>query len=310
MNKLKIKNIELENNVILAPIAGYTDVGFRMLAKKYGAGLTYTEMVSVKALSYKNKKTEDLLITNEIESPCAVQLFGSEPEVFYEVIKSGVLDKFDLIDINMGCPAPKIFQNGEGSALMGNENLAQEIVRSCVRATDKPITVKFRSGIETVTAVNFAKKMQEAGASAITIHARTKEQGYSGKADLNVAKAVKQAVKIPVIVSGDCVDKVSYENILNFTKADGVMIARGALGRPEIFAEITGKTVKVNKLKDIKEHIKELLKYYPERYVVLNMRSHIAFYLKRYKIDAQTRVQLLKEESLEQLIKILEKVLK
>lgn len=310
MKKLCIKNVEIENNLFLAPMAGYTDVGFRGLAKKYGAGLTYTEMVSAKALVYKNKKTQDLLITHKTENPCAVQLFGNDPKSFSEAIKLKCLDKFDIIDINMGCPAPKIFSNGEGSALMDNVDLAQEIVRACVKATDRPITVKFRSGVNSVTAVDFAKKMEEAGASLITIHARTKEQGYSGKADLEVAKLVKQAVSIPVIVSGDCVDKQSYDNILNYTKADGVMIGRGALGRPEVFSEILGNNITVDKLEDIIYHITELKKHYGEKYVVLNMRSHIAFYLKKYKIPASERVRLLKVDNLKELIETLEKVLK
>lgn len=310
MKKLIIKNVELENNLVLAPIAGYTDVGFRSLAKKYGAGLTYTEMVSAKALVYGNKKTEDLLITHEMEKPCAVQLFGNDPQAFYDALKLPCLDKFDIIDINMGCPAPKIFSNGEGASLMGDMELAQAIVRACVKATDRPITVKFRSGIDNVVAVEFAKKMEEAGASLLTIHARTKEQGYSGKADLDVAKAVKDAVKVPVLVSGDCVDRESYEHILSYTKADGVMIARGALGKPEIFAEILNKDVKVNKLEDIIYHINELRKNYSDKYVVLNMRSHIAFYLKKYKVPAETRVKLLKVDNVEELINILKEVLK
>ena len=310
MKKIIIKNVIINNNVFLAPIAGYTDVGFRALAKKYGAGLTYTEMVSAKALVYGNEKTKDLLITHESESPCAVQLFGNDPESFYNAIKLSCLDKFDIIDINMGCPAPKIFSNGEGSALMGDMDKAQEIVKACIRATDRPITVKFRSGINSVVAVEFAKKMEDAGASLITIHARTKEQGYSGKADLDVAKAVKAAVKIPVIVSGDCVDKESFEKILAYTKADGVMIARGDLGKPEIFAEILDKNGSVNKFEDIVFHINELRKHYSDKYVVLNMRSHIAYYLKKVKVSPEIRVKLLKIESVEELLKTLEIVLK
>lgn len=310
MRKLKIKNIELDNNLLLAPIAGYSDVGLRFLAKKYGAGLTFTEMVSAKALCYKNKKTEDLLITTDVERPCAVQLFGSEPEVFYEAIKQPILDKFDIIDINMGCPAPKIYQNGEGSALLEDIQKAKEIVRACVRATDRPITVKFRSGIDdkNIVAVEFAKAMEEAGASAITIHGRTREQGYSGKADLNIAKAVKDAVKIPVIVSGDCVDKESYKNILDYTKADAVMIARGAIGKPEVFAEILDKKIKVNKLEDILTHIDLLLKYYSEKYVVLNMRTHIAFYIRKMKVSSEIRMELLKTESISRVKELLTQI--
>ena len=312
MKELVIKNVKLENNLLLAPIAGYSDVGLRCLAKKYGAGLTCTEMVSAKALTYGNKKTEDLLITFPEEKPCAVQLFGNEPEVFYEAIKLPCLDKFDIIDINMGCPAPKIYGNGEGSALMADVDKACEIVKACVRATDRPITVKFRSGIDesSINAVEFAKAMEKAGASAITIHARTKVQGYSGKADLNIAKAVKEAVKIPVIVSGDCVDKESYENILKQTNADGVMIARGALGRPEVFAEILNKKVEVDKLKDIMFHIDYLCKHYSERFVVLNMRTHIAFYLKKIKVVPEMRAKLLKEEDLSKVKEILCEIFK
>ena len=312
MKKLVIKNLQLENNLVLAPIAGYSDVGFRSLAKKYGAGLTYTEMVSAKALTYGNKKTEDLLITFPEEKPCAVQLFGNEPEVFYEAIKLPCLDKFDLIDINMGCPAPKIFGNGEGSALMADIDKASEIVKAAVRATDRPITVKFRSGIDeqNINAVEFAKAMEKAGASAITIHARTKTQGYSGNADLMIAKAVKEAVKIPVIVSGDCVDKESYENILKVTGADGVMIARGALGRPEVFAEILEKDVEVNKLEDILFHMDYLAKFYSEKFVVLNMRTHIAFYLKKMKVAPDIRAKLLKEESLDAVKLVLRDIFK
>lgn len=310
MKKLKIKDIVLENNLLLAPIAGYSDVGFRELAKRYGAGLTCTEMVSAKALTYGNKKTENLLITFEGEKPCAVQLFGSEPEVFCEAIKLPVLDKFDIIDINMGCPAPKIYGNGEGSALMQDIDKASKIVKACARATDRPITVKFRSGIDegSINAVEFAKAMERAGASAITIHARTKVQGYSGVADLKVAKAVKDAVSIPVIVSGDCVDKASYDRILKATGADGVMIARGALGRPEVFAEILERDVKIDKLEDIFFHMDKLSKYYSEKFVVLNMRTHIAFYLKRKKVAPEIRAKLLSEESLSKVKELLREI--
>jgi len=311
MKKLKIKNIEIENNLLLAPMAGYTDVGFRYLAKKYGVGLTCTEMISAKALTYNNQKTIDLLSTFEGESPCAVQLFGKEPQDFYDAIKLPVLDKFDIIDINMGCPAPKIFNNGEGCSLMADIERAEEIVKACISATERPITVKFRSGIDqnSITAVEFAKAMERAGASAITIHARTKEQGYSGKADLEIARKVKEAVNVPVIVSGDCVDLESYNVILDYTKADGVMIGRGALGSPEIFAQILGKEVEVNKLQDIKEHMQEFNKFFSEKYVVLNMRSHLAFYLKRAKVSVKTRLEILKANSINQILDILKSVL-
>ena len=312
MRKLKIGSVELENDLLLAPIAGYSDVGFRALAKKYGAGLTCTEMVSAKALMYGNEKTKDLLITFDGENPCSVQLFGSEPEVFEKVVKMPELEKFDIIDINMGCPAPKIYQNGDGSALLENIERAKEIVKACKRGTNKPITVKFRSGINenNIIAVEFAKAMEEAGADAITIHARTRSQGYSGKADLSIVKSVKESVTIPVIASGDCVDKESYENIIRETGVDGVMIARGALGRPEVFSEILNKRVSVNKLEDIYFHMNYLLNHYSERYVVLNMRTHISFYLKGMRVEPRIREMLLKEESIEKVKEMLEKIFK
>ena len=308
---MKIKNVNIDGNLFLAPMAGVTDFAFRSIAREYGASFSYTEMVSAKALVYDNKKTKDLLITLDNEKPVGAQLFGSEESAFKEALKLEELEKFDIIDINMGCPAPKIFNNNEGSALLNDIGRASDIVKACVKAISKPITVKFRSGIDSehIVAVEFARAMEKAGASAITIHARTKEQGYSGKADLEVAKAVKDAVKIPVIVSGDCVGYESYVDILNKTQADGVMIARGALGRPEIFKEIlTGKPVKVNKLEDIKEHVFELLKYYSERYVVLNMRSHIAYYLKGRRVALDTRLKLLKSESVDEILNILKSI--
>lgn len=310
MKKLKIGNVTLENNLVLAPIAGYSDVGFRFLAKKYGAGLTFTEMISAKALCFGNQKTKDLLATFDGEKPVGVQLFGSDPEDFAKAVKLPELEKFDIIDINMGCPAPKIYQNGDGSALLKDIEKAKAIVKSCKNNTSKPITVKFRSGIDenNIVAVSFAKAMEEAGADALTIHARTKEQGYAGKADLAVAKMVKDSVKIPVIVSGDCVDKVSYENIMKQTGADGVMIARGAFGKPEIFAEILGKNVMVNKLEDIKEHVGVFEKYFGEKFVLLNMRSHIAHYIKGQGASTEQKVALMKAESFDEVFEILNQI--
>lgn len=310
MKKLIIKNIKLDNDLVLAPMAGYTDVGFRKLAKKYGVGLTVTEMISAKALVFGNQKTIDLLSTFEGEKPSMVQLFGNDPESFKEAVQLDVIKKFDIIDINMGCPAVKIFKNNEGSALLNDIDRAVKIVEACVKYSGKPVTVKFRSGVDktNIVAVEFAKKMEEAGASALTIHARTKSQGYSGKADLDIAKAVKKAVKIPVIVSGDCVDKESYEHIKKYTGCDGVMIGRAALGNPEIFSEILDKESKVDKLNDIKEHINELLKNLSERFVVLTMRSHLAFYLKKAKVSVEDRILMNKLETIEDVVSLLEKI--
>ena len=281
---MKIKNVQTRSDIFLAPMAGVTDEGFRKLCVDYGAGLTYTEMVSAKALYKNSKKTLKLLRVAENEKPIAVQLFGHEPEVFYEVIKSGVLDKFDIIDINMGCPAPKIVKNGDGSVLLRNMDLAREIIEKCVSATDKPITVKFRMGYyeNQNVAVEFAKMCEEAGASAITIHGRTKEQMYSGKANYDVIKDVVSAVKIPVIGNGDVVDKSSYEQMLK-TGVAAVMVGRGALGNPELFSELLGKPKKVNKLQQIKEHYEILQQSIEEKYLVQLFKKHLLWYVAGFK---------------------------
>ena len=264
---LKIKNVELKSNLILAPMAGLSDVAFRNMCLKFGAGLVCTEMVSAKALSYKNKKTEDLLITLDDEVPKAVQIFGHEPEVMAEAVKNPLLAKFDIIDINMGCPAPKIVKNGDGSALLKNFDLAEQIISACVNATDKPITVKFRIGFDEGEniAVDFARMCEKAGAAAITVHGRTTKQGYSGIVNYEAIKQVKQAVNIPVFANGNCETREDYENILKITGADGIMIGRASLGSPEIFEEIlTGKKSNVNKFEQIKYHYETLMKFYPE----------------------------------------------
>ena len=297
MKSLFIKNVELKSNVALAPMAGFSDLAFRFACNKFGAGLTVTEMVSAKALSYKNKKTEELLLTLEGESPKAVQIFGHEPEIMAEACRNPLLDKFDIIDINMGCPAPKIITNQDGSALLKDIELARKIIEACVNATDKPITVKFRIGFydDQIVAVEFAKMCEEAGASAITVHGRTTKQGYSGAVDYDVIKQVKEAVKIPVFANGDCRSREDYEMILEKTKADGVMIGRAALGRPEIFEEIiSNKQVSVNKFEQIKWHYEKMLEFYSERYVVLYMRSHLAQYLKGEHKNSKALVEMLK----------------
>lgn len=305
-----IKNVELKSNLILAPMAGFSDVAFRNLCLKYGAGLVCTEMVSSKALSYKNKKTEDLLVTLDGESPKAVQIFGHEPEIMAEAVKNPLLQKFDIIDINMGCPAPKITKNGDGSSLLKNIELAREIIKACVAATDKPVTVKFRIGYDAGQdiAVQFAKMCEEAGASAITVHGRTTAQGYSGMPDYEAIKRVKEAVSIPVFANGNCTSREDYLNILNQTKADGVMIGRASLGKPEIFEEIlTGKEVEVNKLEQIKWHYETLLKFFPEKFVVLSMRSHLACYLKGRNKNTKALLELMKQTKYVDVMQILTK---
>lgn len=313
IKKIKLNNIEIENNLFLAPMAGYTDAGFRALAKKYGAGLTCTEMVSAKALSMGSVKTEELLVSVEEEKPIAVQLFGNDPNAFVRAIESGKLDKFDIIDINMGCPAPKIVGNHEGSYLLTQIDLAREIIRACVSATNKPVTVKFRSGFTeyNIVAVEFAKMCEEAGASLITLHPRTKPQGYAGHSDWELIKEVTKVVQIPVIASGDIRTREDAEYLIHECGASGVMIGRASLGRPEIFDEIlTGQKKSFSlelKLEQIKEHIEVLRRFHSERFVYMNMKKHILSYLKDFVGASSLREKICLCGSLEEMMSLIER---
>ena len=305
---MKIKNVETSSNIFLAPMAGVTDIGFRKICRDFGAGLTYTEMISVKGLYYDNKKTQTMLKLAENEKPSCVQLFGSDPDIFRKVIMSGALDKFDIIDINMGCPAPKIVNNGDGSKLLCDINKAREIISACVNATDKPITVKFRMGYNNGEniAVKFAKMCEEEGAAAITIHPRTREQFYSGKADLDVIRQVKEAVSIPVIGNGDVVDKESYDAMVK-TGCDAVMIGRGALGNPEIFSLLLGKETNRPKLDIIKEHLALIgSNYGSEKALVTAFRKHLLWYVSNYHLSTVLKVELMKYETIDEILKVLE----
>ena len=237
---MKIAGIELKGDALLAPIAGFTDVGFRDIAARYGASLTYTEMISCKGMVYGSEKTKELLATTDNERVKAVQIFGADPQIMAKACSMQEMQKFDIIDINMGCPVPKIVNNGEGSALLNNPKLAAEIVKSVVKYTGKVVTVKFRKGFKRGenVAVDFSRYMQDAGASAITVHGRTREDYYMGNADWDTIAKVVESVQIPVIANGDVADVTSYLRIKDHTKASGVMIARGALGNPQIFKEI------------------------------------------------------------------------
>lgn len=301
---MKIKNIEFKNNILLAPMAGVTDVAFRSICIDFGADAGVTEMISAKALKYENKKTEDLLITAPNEKIKIVQIFGSDPDIMAEICASKYLEKFDIIDINMGCPAPKIVSNGEGSFLMTKIDLAREIISKCVSATNKPITVKFRSGFDnnSINAIEFAKMCQSAGASAITIHGRTRSQMYSGSVDLDIIRSVKQSVNIPVIASGDIVDRESYLRTLKYTGCDAVMIGRGALGNPYIFEEIRGTFPNKHKFEIIKRHIETLLNYYPLSFVSGHIRKHLLWYLKGERGASEIKKFVSLEPDLEKIL--------
>ena len=278
-NGLDIGKVHLASGAVFAPMAGYSDLGARYLARLYGAGLTYSEMVSAKGLLFENKETQKLLEKTDIETPFAAQLFGSSPDCIHRAV--GLLpDGIDIVDINMGCPAPKIVKNGEGSALLKDPILAGEIVAAAVSASDRPVTVKMRLGFEmgNFTADVVAKAVEKAGASAVTVHGRYREQMYAGTVDREKIRAVRDAVNVTLIANGDVRSFRDYETMLTETGADGVMIGRGALGHYSLFAEIAGHTVDRTPYEDIMLQIEYLKKLYPERVVVNLMKSHVCAY--------------------------------
>lgn len=291
---MKIGNYITPNNVFLAPMAGVTDKAFRILCREYECGLVYTEMVSSKGLYYGSKKTNLLLDIDEREAPVIVQIFGSDPDIMADMAeKISENKKVISIDINMGCPAPKIVKNGEGSALMKNPDLAERIVKKVVSKSKKPVSVKFRKGWDdnSVNAVEFAKMMEEAGASFIAIHGRTREQMYSGHADWDIIRRVKEAVKIPVIGNGDVVDEDSAKKLFDETGCDAILIGRGALGAPWIFKRInyyfeTGQKMPEISIEErfdvILRHLK-MAEEFKGRQGIIEMRKHIAWYLKGLK---------------------------
>ncbi len=314
MKTLQIGNVTLANNLILAPMAGVTDLPFRLLCKEQGAGLICMEMVSAKAIYYHNKNTELLLEIKEEERPVSLQFFGSDADIMSEMAKKIEDRPFDILDINMGCPVPKVVNNGEGSALMKNPKLVEEIITKMVKAIQKPVTVKIRKGFDDtcINAVEIAKIAEGCGAAAVAVHGRTREQYYSGKADWDIIAQVKEAVSIPVIGNGDVTDAMSAQELVKQTGCDGIMIGRAVRGNPFLFSEILSyfETGKIKErptneevLNTILRHAKLQLQYKGEYLGVREMRKHVSWYSAGYPNSARLRAKVNEMETMEDLTK-------
>lgn len=313
---MRIGNITLENPFILGPMAGVTDLPFRILCREQGAGLVCTEMVSAKGILYNNRNTEALLTIHEAERPVSLQLFGSDPKIMSEMAARIEERPFDILDINMGCPMPKIVNNGEGSALMKRPELVYDIVRAVVRAIRKPVTVKIRKGFDDghINAPALAHIIEEAGAAAVAVHGRTREQYYSGHADWDIIRQVKEAVSIPVIGSGDVTDGASAARMMRETGCDGVMVARGAQGDPWIFSRLrnymeTGEEAPMPTTEERKammlRHAGLLLSYKGEAVGIREMRKHIGWYTKGIHGAARLRERINAVSDMEELENLL-----
>ena len=317
IKQLKIGNVTLPNNLILGPMAGVTDLPFRLLCKEQGAGLLCMEMVSAKAILYKNSNTEPLLTIDERENPVSLQLFGSDPEIVSSIAHSIEERPFDILDINMGCPVPKIVNNGEGSALMKDPVLAGKIIEKTVKAIKKPVTVKIRKGFDDdhVNAVEMAHIAEECGAAAVAVHGRTREQYYSGKADWEIIRQVKEAVKIPVIGNGDLNSAEDVISMSNQTGCDGFMIARGAQGNPWIFRQIlhyfeTGEKLEKPTLDEVADMIlrqaKMMLEFKGEYIGIREIRKHAAWYTGGYPNSSRLRESINGVETFDKLEELMD----
>ena len=313
---LQIGNVTLENNLILAPMAGVSDLPFRLLCREQGAGLVCMEMVSAKAIYYNNKNTDSLMEIHPEEVPASLQLFGSDPQILAEMAKRIEERPFSILDLNMGCPVPKIVKNGEGSALMRNPKLVEEILTKLVKAVKKPVTVKFRKGFDDtcINAVEIAKIAESAGVAAVAVHGRTREQYYSGKADWNIICEVKKAVKIPVIGNGDVFTPQDAKRLVEETGCDGIMVARGAKGNPWIFKQIThyletGELLPRPSVEELKamilRHGQMMMEFKGELAGMREMRKHVAWYTAGYPNSAALRNEINSVATLEELTELI-----
>ena len=304
---MKVQNLDFSDNpILLAPMAGVTDVGFRALASSFGADATVTEMLSARAMAHNPKKTEFLTLTTEEEKIKIAQVFGHEEDYMAKAVASPLLEKFDMFDINMGCPAPKIVKNGEGSALMDNLPLASKLITAVKSSTTKPVSVKFRKGKSTENYVEFGRMCQDCGADFVTFHARTVEQGYSGKADYEAIATLKAKLSIPVLGNGDVVDLASLQKMKE-TGVDGVMIGRGSMGRPWLFAQLKQNDMPIDKYKVVEKHIEILRQHFDENWLKLYIRKHFLWYACDLPLSTELRLKLATCNDIDECLSLLKK---